>query len=165
MSEREIVEVQQNATKDEKVAQKASFSETFADAELYDYLLMILGTFGAFGTGCALPIFNYLFGELMDNMNNSGDFMDKINYISFLFAVVSAGVLVCGFLQVYCWALVGERQTQRFRMKYVRAILSQEIGWFDTTGAAQLPTKVAHFTSKVMFCLLQNPKILFLFFV
>lgn len=36
-------------------------------------------------------------------------------------------------------------------MKYVRAILSQEVGWFDTCGAAQLSTRVADLTGKVEF--------------
>ena len=33
--------------------------------------------------------------------------------------------------KVYCWSLAGERQTQKFRSRYVQAILSQEVGWFD----------------------------------
>jgi ATP-binding cassette subfamily B (MDR/TAP) protein 1 len=34
-------------------------------------------------------------------------------------------------------------------MKYVRAILKQEIGWFDTCGAGELSTKVAELCGKV----------------
>lgn len=47
------------------------------------------------------------------------------------------------------WSIAGERQSQKFRVKYVRAILSQEVGWFDTCGAAQLSTRVADLTGKV----------------
>jgi ATP-binding cassette subfamily B (MDR/TAP) protein 1 len=50
---------------------------------------------------------------------------------------------------VYCWAYTGERQTQRFREKYVNAILSQEIGWFDTCGAGELATRVAELCGKI----------------
>jgi ATP-binding cassette subfamily B (MDR/TAP) protein 1 len=52
-------------------------------------------------------------------------------------------------IQVYCWSYTGERQTQKFREKYVNAILSQEIGWFDTCGAAELATRVAELTGKI----------------
>jgi ATP-binding cassette, subfamily B (MDR/TAP), member 1 len=45
--------------------------------------------------------------------------------------------------------LTGERQTQRLREKYVHAILSQEIGWFDSVGATELSTKVADVIGKV----------------
>lgn len=52
-------------------------------------------------------------------------------------------------LKVYCWTYTGERQAQKFREKYVNAILSQEIGWFDTCGAAELSTRVAELTGKI----------------
>ncbi|RYG70373.1 hypothetical protein EON64_00325 [archaeon] len=50
---------------------------------------------------------------------------------------------------MYCWSATGERQTQRFRERYVNALLSQEIGWFDTVGAGQLSTQVAEVVGKV----------------
>lgn len=45
--------------------------------------------------------------------------------------------------------MTGERQTQKFREKYVNAILSQEIGWFDNCGANELSTRVAELMEKV----------------
>ena len=39
--------------------------------------------------------------------------------------------------------MAGERQTQKYRETYVKAILAQEIGWFDECGANTLATKVA----------------------
>jgi len=51
--------------------------------------------------------------------------------------------------QVYCWSYTGERQTQKFRERYVNAILSQEIGWFDTCGAGELSTRVAELIGKI----------------
>lgn len=50
---------------------------------------------------------------------------------------------------MYSWSYTGERQTQRFRERYVNAILSQEIGWFDTCGAGELSTRVAELTGKI----------------
>jgi ATP-binding cassette subfamily B (MDR/TAP) protein 1 len=44
---------------------------------------------------------------------------------------------------------VGERQTQRLRERYVKAVLSQEIAWFDCFGANELATKVAELCGKV----------------
>ncbi len=57
--------------------------------------------------------------------------------------------LISGFCQVYCWSATGERQTQRFRERYVNSVLSQEIGWFDTCGASELSTKLAEMIGKV----------------
>jgi ATP-binding cassette, subfamily B (MDR/TAP), member 1 len=53
------------------------------------------------------------------------------------------------FPKVACWTATGQRQTQKFREKYVAAILSQEIGWFDTCAANQLSTKVSEYCGKI----------------
>ena len=44
---------------------------------------------------------------------------------------------------------MGERQTQRLRERYVKAVLSQEIAWFDCFGSNELATKVAELCGKV----------------
>jgi hypothetical protein len=51
--------------------------------------------------------------------------------------------------QVYCWNATGERQTQKFREKYVNSILSQEIGWFDDCGINALAPRVAELIGRV----------------
>ena len=51
--------------------------------------------------------------------------------------------------QFYCWNYTGERQTQKFRERYVNAILAQEIGWFDDCGAGELSTRVAEVIGKI----------------
>jgi ATP-binding cassette subfamily B (MDR/TAP) protein 1 len=40
--------------------------------------------------------------------------------------------------QLACWNLSGERQTDRIRRSYLRAVLRQEIGWFDKEGANEV---------------------------
>ena len=34
--------------------------------------------------------------------------------------------------EITCWRLVGERSAQRIRTQYLRAVLRQDIGFFDT---------------------------------
>ena len=41
------------------------------------------------------------------------------------------------------------RGATMLRELYVKSILSQEIGWFDTCGAGELATKPAELTGKV----------------
>jgi ABC-type multidrug transport system fused ATPase/permease subunit len=51
--------------------------------------------------------------------------------------------------KIYCWTYFGERLTQKFREKYVSAVLAQEIGWFDARGAKELPTRVTELCGKI----------------
>ena len=132
-------------------SQSASLSQLFSQAETIDIIYMILGSIGSMITGVSLPIFNILFGQMLDSLNKKGvgGYQDAVNQVCISFVIVAAANVVAGTMQVYFWSAAGERQTQRFREKYVRSILSQEIGWFDTCGASELSTKVADLTGKV----------------
>ena len=47
-------------------------------------------------------------------------------------------------MYVYIYiGITGERQAQIFREKYIKSVLSQEIGWFDSVGANELSTKLS----------------------
>eukprot|EP00981_Chlorochromonas_danica_P014426 scaffold7968_cov240-Ochromonas_danica.AAC.8 len=57
---------------------RASFSQTFSNADQYDYLLMFLGTAGALTVGCSTPVSNVVFGKMLDALNKNPDtFSDK----------------------------------------------------------------------------------------
>eukprot|EP00981_Chlorochromonas_danica_P008136 scaffold2028_cov181-Ochromonas_danica.AAC.14 len=133
-----------------KNAKRATFDQTFSNADGYDKLLMFLGTAGGIATGASIPVFNVLFGQIINALNRDPDsFSQRVNTLCIAFLIVAVANLLTGFLQVYCWSATGERQTQRFRERYVNALLSQEIGWFDTIGAGQLNTKVAEVIGKI----------------
>ena len=149
----EVVTEEKSQT-DENFSKSASFSQLFSGLEGFDYLYALMGTLGAIVTGASIPFFNVLFGRMLDALNPADPnatetFEKKIREIALWFVVVAGINLVSGFLQVYCWSTVGERQTQRLRLRYVRAILSQEIGWFDVSGSGQLSTKVADLCGKI----------------
>jgi ATP-binding cassette subfamily B (MDR/TAP) protein 1 len=111
---------------------------------------MLLGTIGGIIVGFSMPFFNLVFGELLDALNKNPDnFASSIAYLCVIFVIISAINLFAGFAQVYFWSASGERQAQRFREKYVKAILSQEIGWFDDCGSAELAVRVTELSGKI----------------
>lgn len=142
------VAVTEKVEKVEKLA-SATMSELFGEADALDYALMTMGTIGAVGTGASLPVFCILFGRMLDELNGGGTLQESINFVVILFIIVACGNMVVSFLQVVGWTISGERQAQKLRIKYVRAMLSQEIGWFDTCGAGELSTKVADTCGKL----------------
>ena len=127
-----------------------TLSEVFSNCTYADIILMLIGSCGSLVTGLSLPYMNILFGKIIDNLNSDTQtFQTKINKLCFIFTMVGIINLASGFFQVTFWSLTGERQSQQFRIKFVKAILSQEVGWFDTCGASELSTKVAELTGKV----------------
>jgi len=59
------------------------------------------------------------------------------------FLIVGVATLAAGVLQVVCFAFVGDRMAVRFRSTYLKSVLSQDIGFFDTHKAGELSTAVA----------------------
>jgi ATP-binding cassette subfamily B (MDR/TAP) protein 1 len=111
---------------------------------------MLCGSLGGLVVGASLPIVNVIFGQILDELNGNPDAFDEgIAQLCINFCILGAANFLCGFGQVYCWSATGERQTQKFRERYVNSVLSQEIGWFDTCGASELSTKLAEMIGKV----------------
>jgi ATP-binding cassette subfamily B (MDR/TAP) protein 1 len=46
--------------------------------------------------------------------------------------------------EVACWMQTGERQSARMRVSYLRAMLSQDVGFFDTDcNTAEIVTRIS----------------------
>ena len=122
----------------------ASMRELYEHADCLDYLHMALGTLGGIVSGISIPFFNVLFGTMINALNTDpSSFAERVERIALSFVYVSIVNIFAGTLQVYYWTKSGEKQTQKIREKYIKAILKQEIGWFDTNNPSELSTRVA----------------------
>ena len=60
-----------------------------------------------------------------------------------MFAVIACCVLVLGYGQVTCLLLTSYRQVFKIRTELFKAILRQDIGWFDTHQPGELNTRLS----------------------
>ncbi|XP_020267245.1 ABC transporter B family member 4-like isoform X1 [Asparagus officinalis] len=95
---------------------------------------MVVGTFGALGSGAAMSLMAVLFGNLIESFGGDSDMHEVVHRVSevclqFLYLAVGSGV--ASFFQVACWTTTGERQAARIRNLYLKTILRQEIAFFD----------------------------------
>ena len=67
---------------------------------------------------------------------------NNVGFFSIYYVVVATGVLIAIFFATIFWNLSAFRQTRRMRLAFYRAILHQEIGWFDVSEATQLNTRL-----------------------
>ena len=51
-------------------------------------------------------------------------------------------MFVCTFTYMYIWAYTGEVNAKRIREKYLRAVLRQDIAFFDKVGAGEVATRI-----------------------
>ena len=67
----------------------------------------------------------------------------EIRLYSLYYIGLATAVLVVIFLATVFWNVSAYRQTRRMRLAFYRAILRQEVGWFDVNEAGGLSTRLA----------------------
>ncbi|KAL8150337.1 hypothetical protein V2J09_020145 [Rumex salicifolius] len=110
------------------------FYKLFAFADSTDKILMVIGTIGAMGNGVCMPIMTIIFGEIIDAFGQTQDVKRIVHVVSAValkFVYLAIGVSVGASLQVVCWMITGERQSARIRNLYLKAILRQDVAFFD----------------------------------
>ncbi|KAH9508579.1 ATP-dependent translocase ABCB1 [Bulinus truncatus] len=65
------------------------------------------------------------------------------------YCIIGGGVLIASYLQGSLWMTAAERQAHRIRQHFLKNILRQDIGWFDTHEAAELNTRLADDITKI----------------
>ncbi|EFH53360.1 abc transporter family protein [Arabidopsis lyrata subsp. lyrata] len=132
-----------------KMKSFGSVRSIFMHADGVDWLLMSLGLIGAVGDGFTTPLVLLITSKLMNNLGgssfNTDTFMQSISKNSVALLYVACGSWVVCFLEGYCWTRTGERQTARMREKYLRAVLRQDVGYFDlhVTSTSDVITSVS----------------------
>ncbi|XP_074276332.1 ABC transporter B family member 1 [Silene latifolia] len=113
-----------------------SFKELFRFADTLDYVLMGIGSIGAFVHGCSLPLFLRFFADLVNSFgsyaNNPDKMMQEVLKYAYYFLIVGAAIWASSWAEIACWMWSGERQTTKMRIKYLEAALNQDIQYFDT---------------------------------
>ncbi|XP_019068739.3 ABC transporter B family member 19 isoform X1 [Solanum lycopersicum] len=100
-----------------------------------DIVLLLLGCIGALINGGSLPWYSYLFGNFVNKIaleKDKDQMVKDVGMVCVLMTGLSVVVMVGAYLETTCWRLVGERSAHRIRTKYLRAVLRQDIGFFDT---------------------------------
>jgi ATP-binding cassette subfamily B (MDR/TAP) protein 1 len=55
---------------------------------------------------------------------------------------IGIGLFVCTFIYMFVWVYTGEASAKRLREHYLRAILRQDIAFFDQVGAGEVATRI-----------------------
>ncbi|XP_019152205.1 PREDICTED: ABC transporter B family member 1-like [Ipomoea nil] len=113
-----------------------AFGDLFRFADGLDYVLMGIGSLGAFVHGFSLPLFLRFFADLVNSFGSYANDVDKMTQevlkYAYYFLVVGAAIWASSWAEISCWMWTGERQSTKMRIKYLEAALNQDIQYFDT---------------------------------
>ncbi|EFJ10214.1 hypothetical protein SELMODRAFT_184079 [Selaginella moellendorffii] len=120
---------------DQSATQVVPIFKLFSFADWMDVLLMVLGTAGAVANGMTMPLMAIVFGELTDSFGQNVSDVDRlsreVSKVSLRFVYLGIVASIGSLFQLACWMCTGERQAARIRNLYLKAILRQDISFFD----------------------------------
>lgn len=70
-------------------------------------------------------------------------FIDNINIYTYAFVGIAVAVWLVSLTQIFTFQFTSERQVHRIRLKYYRAIMRQDIAWFDENPTGALVTRLS----------------------
>ncbi|XP_031271465.1 ABC transporter B family member 11-like [Pistacia vera] len=130
----------------EESTNKLPYYKLYSFANFTDFVLIGVGTIGAIGNGMCMPLMTLIFGNLVNAYGENEDtkkVVDEVSKVSlnFVFLAIAAGAL--GFLQMTCWIVTGERQAARIRSLYLKTMLRQDVGFFDTESYGEIVERMS----------------------
>lgn len=125
-----------NKKQEESAAEKPNFFGTFARIVRIarpEWCYLIFGAISAIAVGCLYPAFSIIFGEFYGALAEQDERVALSRTAVLSWACLGIAVitgLIC-FLQTYLFNYAGVWLTTRMRAMTFKAIVSQEVGFFD----------------------------------
>ncbi|KAL9997275.1 putative ABC-type xenobiotic transporter [Helianthus debilis subsp. tardiflorus] len=127
-----------------------SFRSLFMHADRADKFLMAVGLIGAIGDGLGLPFTLFFTSTMMNSIGGTSSvsadvYTNQINKNAIYLCYLSVVNWIACFLEGYCWSRTSERQASRLRLTYLKAVLRQDVAYFDlnVTSTADIITSVS----------------------
>lgn len=136
------------ATKRDDDVEKGSLIALYRHATGMDFILLPIGCTACAATGVAAPIRMLFLGDWFDTAGASeagvGNEMPMETTITMVVSLiyVGTGLLVARAISEACLKYSRERQILRIKQAYVRAIVRQDIGWYDTSRPEEISTRI-----------------------
>ena len=128
----------------------APLSALFRFGDPCDAFMIFIGIIGAIGSGGVLPAFSLLFGDLINSINDPDPSVaaDAVRDIALKYLWVGLGMFAAGYFRVFGFTASAKRQAHRFRMRYFKEMLRQDVGWHDLTPGKEFTSKLSDATEK-----------------
>ncbi len=78
---------------------------------------------------------------------NDTDFIAAINIQVYIFIGIAVGSFIFSWLHAWFFQMAAERQTHRIRLKYYRAVLRQDIGWFEDHSSGEITARLSGYSN------------------
>ncbi|KAK2746070.1 multidrug-resistance transporter mdr5 [Myotisia sp. PD_48] len=116
-----------------------------------DVAIRACGFLAAAASGVALPLMTIVFGEFVDVFNgfamgtlSPADFRSEITKNALWFVYIFVGKFALVYIHTVAFNVTAIRSVRILRLRYVRAILRQEMSYFDTYTPGSVATRISN---------------------
>ncbi|KAJ3146682.1 ATP-binding cassette, sub-B (MDR TAP), member 4 [Geranomyces michiganensis] len=136
---------------------KVSYFQLYRYATAWDKFLITVGCIAAAGHGAGMPLMTIVFSDLIGSFvyftpgvpESIDDLNDGAKRACLLFVALAVGLFILAYIQMSFLMIAGENQAKRIREEYFKALLRQDIGWFDGVSTGELTTRMIADTSMI----------------
>ncbi|KAH8815620.1 leptomycin B resistance protein pmd1 [Xylogone sp. PMI_703] len=143
--ERSVIEKQLNVSE-----VKLGYFDLYRYAARKDLAIIITSVIFSAAAGAVLPLMTVVFGQFAGHFTNyqSGEisrsyFNHQLRTYALYFVYLGIGSFFSVFIMIFGLSYTGERITQKIRESYLKAILRQNIAFFDQLGSGEVATRIS----------------------
>ena len=138
--------------REERQAKKeqASYSKillTYADST--DKMLIIGGYSMSIITGLGLPSFVFIWGDIVNSYTDATDIVAAISPTCLQFTIIGSAIWVTSYFYYVLLVIMAERVGNKTRVNYLRAMLTQEISYYDQNNITELSARLSKETQAI----------------
>jgi ABC-type multidrug transport system fused ATPase/permease subunit len=138
-----------DAEKEKAPPQLISLRELFKFASPTDYVFIFIGTISAMVHGSTFPAMTIFLGDIITAVvtydgSEAGKILLESNVADGVIkmCIVGGCTMLFSYLQMSCWIISGENQAKRIRESFFKAIIRQDVGWFDKMSTGDLTNRL-----------------------
>lgn len=135
---------------------KVSFITLFRYASLWDLVIFYIACLCSIAAGAALPLMTVIFGRLSQVFQgiilgtiSQADFESQLVDYTLYFIYLAIADFILTYIATVGSIYVGEHVSAKLREEYLKAILRQNIGFFDHLGSGEVTTRITADTNLV----------------
>ncbi|PPQ92430.1 hypothetical protein CVT25_008651 [Psilocybe cyanescens] len=158
------VETSPDATPAVNEVPNISFTDLFRYSTKFELFIDLIGIIAAIAAGAAQPLMSLLFGNLTQDFVNfsqtlaaaqqgvvgaaeaipeaAAEFRRSAGLSATYLVCIGIGMIICTFAYMYIWVYTGEVNAKRIRERFLKAVLRQDIAFFDNVGAGEVATRI-----------------------
>ncbi|KAF8158859.1 P-loop containing nucleoside triphosphate hydrolase protein [Mycena galopus ATCC 62051] len=145
-----------------------SFLQLFRFSTKFELTIDAIGLVAAAAAGAAQPLMTILFGKLVNQFVNfqaliadlgsgvpstvaqaeaglpaaAADFRHQASKLATYLVIIGCGMFVCTYTYMFVFVWTAEVNAKRIRERYLKAVLRQDIAFFDKVGAGEVATRI-----------------------